>query len=716
MLEQLTWYARRLRAMSPREVYERSQRMIGHNIDAASYTISPRLWRAHWEPPPENLFREAPIGIARGFLREERAVGLRTRLPAEASALVSRADKLMDARIRFFGYPEVRSVDARDQDRDPFSGRLWPRRHSKLIDYRRRTAGDPKWIWELNRCQDLPVLAASWLLTGRTSYGEAASRRLLSWIRLHPPGRGIAWSSGFEAGIRAIALAVTIDALRGSDFLSPDEEKTALRALWQHARWIERDPSTGSSANNHRIGELAGLVVIGSLAPELEDARRWVAAGVEMLGREAELQIRADGTSAEQAFSYHVFVVDLLLVATAALDCAGHAVPPSIAAAIERSGDALWAQLVLDEPVPTYGDSDDGRAIVLDGRDLRDPRGAAAAVAARFGHARSARAASGLDATAWWLFGRDGAARLDEVEPAPEPGSVLLPDGGLAILRSGRRRAMLDCGPHGHLSIAAHAHADALRLDVSFADAQLVVDPGVGSYFGQPALREAFRGTGFHATVAVDEVSSSEAGGPFLWTRHAVARLLAADLAEGLLVAEHDGYACLEDPVLHRRAVVALGESLLVVDRLQASGAHLYSQRWPLHPDLELAEREVDRIVARQNGPGLGLVLAASQPFSLNVVRGSQDPLAGWWSERLESAAPSWLVTLDTSAVGALEIAALLVPFESESVPDSELELEVGEHMTRVDVVTPSGEASIELDLGSPVVRLPRVTTMRRAR
>ena len=712
MREQLTWYARRLRAMSPREASERSRRMLGHNIDAASYAIFPRAWRARWEPAPENLLRDEPLRVAGGFLRPERATGLRTRLPEEATALVSRADEIMDARIQFFGYPEVRSDDARDQDRDPFSGRLWPRRHSKLIDYRRRAVGDPKWIWELNRCQDLPVLAAAWLLSGRASYGEAASRRLLSWIRLHPPGRGIAWSSGFEAGIRAIALAVTIDALRGSGLLSPDEEKRALRALWQHARWIECDPSTGSSANNHRIGELAGLVVIGSLARELEDARRWVATGGEMLAREAELQIRADGTSAEQAFSYHVFVLDLLLVATAALDCAGHPVPPAIAAAIERSGDALWAQLGADEPVPTYGDSDDGRAIVLDGRDLRDPRGAAAAVAARLGHAGCVRAASGLDATAWWLFGADGAARLEGVEPAPTPGSVLLPEAGLVILRSGRRRAVLDCGPHGHLSIAAHAHADALRLDVSFANSELVVDPGVGSYFGQPALREAFRGTGFHATVAVDEVSSSEAGGPFLWTRHAAGRLLAADLAEGLLVAEHDGYLRLEDPVLHRRAIVALGESLLVVDRLQASGAHLYSQRWPLHPDLELAEHEVDRMVARRSGSGLVLALTASQPFTLNAVRGRQDPLRGWWSERLESVAPSYLIMLDVPAVGAVEIAALLVPFESESVPKSGLNLEVGDHSTRVEALTPSGGASIELDLGSPVVRLPRVTTM----
>ncbi len=716
MLEQLTWYARRLRAMSPREASERSRRMLGHNVDAVSFSIAPRVWRSRWEPVPEDLLRQEPLRVAGGFLRQERAEGLRARLPAETAALVSRADALVEGRIQFFGYPEVRCVGASDEDRDPLSGRRWPRRHSKLIDYRRRAVGDPKWIWELNRCQDLSVLAAAWLLSGLTRYGEAASRRLLSWIGSHPPGRGIAWSSGFEAGIRAIALATTIDALRGSDFLSPEERATALRALWQHARWIERDPSTGSSANNHRIGELVGLVVIGSLAPELEDAPRWVETGVEALGREAERQIRPDGTNVEQAFSYQVFVVDLLLVATAALDCAGHPVPPAVAAAIERSGDALWAQLGVDEPVPTYGDTDDGRAIVLDGLELRDPRGTAAAVAARFGHAGCACVAKGLDPTAWWLFGADGADRLAQVEPAHTPGSLLLPDGGLAVLRSGRRRAVLDYGPHGHLSIAAHAHADALRLDVSLADDDLVVDPGVGSYFGQPRLREAFRGTGFHATVVVDGLSSSVPGGPFLWTRHAAARLLVADLAEGVVVAEHDGYERLEDPVLHRRAVVALGEAILVIDRLQAQGAHLYSQRWPLHPDLELDAPLVDRVVARQSRGGLVVALSASHPFALTAVRGHENPLRGWWSERLESVVPSWLVSTDVHAVGILEIAALLVPFESESVPAAAVQLEVGERVTRVEVLKPHGEELIELDLGSPVVEIRRAASMMRAR
>ncbi len=337
--------------------------------------------------------------------------------------MLARADAVLAGRVRFFGYPEV-TLSAESDETDPFTGRRWPRRYGKRIHYGRGDIGDPKWIWELNRCQDLPVLAAAYLVAGDSRYGQAASDRLVSWISRHPPGRGIAWSNGFEAGMRAISLAIAVDALRGSEFLDVERQAIALVSLWQHAKWLKRDPSLGSSANNHRIGELAGLLVLAAMTPELRDSSRWLDDAVEALEEEVDLQIRADGTSAEQAFSYHVFVLDLLLVSVASLDSIGRSLPSGLAGALTRSGDALWAQLGDDEPAPSYGDTDDGRALVLDSTDLRDPRGVASAIAARLGHAKAARVAHRLDSTAWWLFGHDGATRFARTHPADAPESV----------------------------------------------------------------------------------------------------------------------------------------------------------------------------------------------------------------------------------------------------------------------------------------------------
>jgi uncharacterized heparinase superfamily protein len=672
---QLTWYARRLRAMSSREVADRVAMTARHAVDAASFRAAPGAWRARWEPPLEQLvYRPFPEGAV-GFLRADRAAGLRARLPHEADRLVERADSLLEGSYRFFGYPEVRIGPDRGEDVDPFTGYRWPRRHAKRVGYRGRPPGDPKWIWELNRCQDFPLLVAASLVSEDDRYARAAVDRMASWIAGHPPGRGIAWSNGYEAALRAVSFAVAIDGLRGTGIASASEHERSLWSLWQHARWVERDPSTGSSANNHRIGELVGLVVVGSLAPELVDATRWLDVGVQGLEAEARAQISGDGTSVEQAFAYHVLVLDLLLVAAAAIDCTGRELPTELGDALERSADALWAQLGDGEPDPTYGDGDDGRALRLDGSDLRVARGVAAGIAARQSSARAARVAGDLDPMALWLFGEAGADRFDAAAPTPAPGSLTLPGAGLTILRSGRTRTTIDHGPHGYLGLAAHAHADALRLDLALGGSELVVDPGVGSYFGRPEFREAFRGTGFHATVLVDDVWSSTPGGPFLWTQHARTRLLLVDLDRGHLLADHDGYERLVDPVTHARAVVRLaGDSWLVLDRLGASDTHRYAQRWPLHPTLELDRRPRD-LFARGDGVGLQLAFAASHAFDVCALRGQEEPPAGWWSSRLESYVASWLVSVDLIGHGTTLVAALLVPVDGADPAPVDLEL-----------------------------------------
>ena len=705
LLGRLTWYQRRLRAMSGDEVVRRSQRSLVHLADGVISRAAPRLWKSTWEPELDEIIRtrlpRRPIGV----MQPDRGVGLRTRLPEAADALIARADRALDRRVRFFGYPEV-TVHGVSDDVDPFTGRRWPDQYAKRIDYRNSDVGDPKWIWELHRCQDLSVLAAAWLTADDERYGRAAADRLLGWIRAHPPLRGMAWSSGFEAGIRAISLALTIDALRGAAFLEDEELDLALVSLWQHGRWITRDPSVGSSANNHRIGELAGLVAIGCLAPELRDAPRWLEFGLENLSREASLQIRADGTSVEQAFSYHLFVVDLLLLAVGLLNARGHSPPEALTLSIIRSGDALWAQLGKDEPAPTYGDTDDGRAFVLDGSDLREPRGVAASIAARFDHPRAKRVAEGLDATAWWLF-PETVDQFEHTSPALWPGTLTLPDGGLTVFRNGRTRVAFDHGPHGYGSLAAHAHADALRVDVSFGRDELIVDPGVGSYFALPTFRDAFRGTGFHATVSVDGLDNSVSGGPFLWSRHARTRLLAIDLDRGFIAAEHDGYERLGDAVTHRRVVVALvNGSFLVVDRLVATGIHRFSQRWPLHPALEIETCSAEGVVARRASSGIALSVAG-ESISVSATRGQTDPAVGWWSERLESVVPSWLISIDADTSGSLELATLVVPFEADA-PDVRLETSATRNGMRIEALATRWQQTIEVDLSSTPVRLRR--------
>src|SRR6202012_2469501 len=99
-----------------------------------------------------------------------------------------------------------------------------------------------------------------------------------------------------------------------------------------------------------------------------------------------------------------------------------------------------------------------------------------------------------------------------------------LPDAGVAILRThngqtpevrqdGEIWCRCDGGPHGFLSIAAHAHADALSVEVRCGGVDILADPGTYCYHGEPEWRKYFQSTIGHNTVEVDGQWQSLRGG-----------------------------------------------------------------------------------------------------------------------------------------------------------------------------------------------------------
>ena len=649
--------------MTPAEVTDRARRTLAHRTDAALYAAAPRLWRRHWLPDPRSLLLSQLASTPRGILLPERALAVGDRFPHECEALLRRADAILEHRFRFFGYPETVIADPA-ADVDPFTGRSWPAKHGKRVDFRQGDVGDPKWIWEINRCQDLPLLVAAWLLSGEAQYAAFAADRLERWIEAHPPGRGIAWSNGFEAGMRAISVAVAFDGLRGSDQLTRERAELVARSLWQTVTWIERDPSTGSSANNHRIGELVGLVAVATMVPELEGSERRLERALAELAEEVERQIRPDGTNAEQAFAYQVFVLDLLLVALALVDARARPAPEPLNAALTRSAEALWAQLGEDEPEPRYGDADDGRALILDAADSRSARGVAGSIAARSGHTGAARVAGALDPMGVWLFGLEGAERFEAAARAgpTAPGSLTLTDAGLTVLRAGSCRTLFDHGPLGYLSIAAHGHADALALTLSIDGREFLVDPGTYAYHGERRWRDYFRGTAAHNTVCVDGRDQSVAGGAFLWLRHARAWCVRFDSGEERDVFEgaHDGYRRLGDPVLHRRRIDFDKRRLRfeVEDTLECAAPHAVQLHWHLseHCLARVAGRAVE--IERD-----GMRLRIDCPPELEppqLVAGREVPPLGWVSPRFDEKRPAMVAQCAGPIAGRTRLLTVL--------------------------------------------------------
>ncbi|MEW6219568.1 MAG: alginate lyase family protein [Thermodesulfobacteriota bacterium] len=561
-------------------------------------------------------------------------------------------------------------------NRDPRTGRTAPLVFGKTLDYRDPSkVGDIKYLWEPNRHLQLVTVAQAYALTGDGFFLTGLAGQLDSWLRQCPYLMGPNWTSSLELGIRLINWALVWQLAGGWSsplFAGPageDLRRRWLESIFQHAHFIQGHFSRHSSANNHLIGEATGLFIATITWPFWDRCRQWQALAHGILVEEAVRQNWPDGVNKEQAVSYQQFVLDFLVLALLAGTACGVTFPPAYRAIIERMLEYLAAIMDVAGHLPMLGDADDGYAVRLSQEAGFCPyRSLLATGAVLFDRPDLAARARIFDDKSRWLLGAKAAARFRTLAstPAPAgPGRTFASGGyyllGLDLGTGQEVRCLVDCGPLGYLSIAAHGHADALALCLSVAGREILVDPGTFAYHTQKAWRNYFRGTGAHNTVRIDGLDQSEIGGSFLWLRKARATCEVwqpgddADLFAG----NHDGYQRLADPVLHRRQVVLdkKAREIVVTDTLECRGQHIVERFWHLAEGCEVSRDDGGVLV--QNGP-VRVALAASDAGELILRRGEEKPPCGWVSRSFDRKVPSTALGMLNSVIGTTTLVTRL--------------------------------------------------------
>ena len=152
-----------------------------------------------------------------------------------------------------------------------------------------------------------------------------------------------------------------------------------LRFFFAHVDWIRRFPSLHSSANNHRIAELAGIIVGTTLAPGIPNSATLREDSWRALLFEIDKQIYPDGVGVEQSPGYTAFSVELFLVAATAYGRMRDLPKTTINRLSNWAEYSLWI-MNRDGSVPAIGDFDDCRAIAT--TQAPEPRYVASIVAA----------------------------------------------------------------------------------------------------------------------------------------------------------------------------------------------------------------------------------------------------------------------------------------------------------------------------------------------
>ena len=646
-LSRLGWYARRVAAMSLAEVVWRARDRV---LQA--------LWTLR-QVRPGDLGADAPPPAGERRFADVLPPGTAKHVPPEArTAVLDSAEQLMRGEWEVLGVVRTDLV-LPDWFRDPVTGRRSSsNRYAFRIDHRsEEQVGNVKQVWEISRLQHLTLLASAWFLTHDEKYASRVADQLRSWWQENPFLSGIHWTSGIELGIRLISLTWIRRLLNDWPGIADlfEGNPLALRQIRWHQQYLAAFPSRGSSANNHVIAEAAGQLVASCAFPWFAESERWRRRSALLLERELIRNTFPSGIGRELASDYQCFVAELGFIAAVEAEASGHPLSPVTWTRLCAMADSAAA--LLDERLrpPRQGDSDEGRGLLLD------------ASAANRWPSLLALADALVGRLDWWprpsadtassiVGALAGAKRHVDGRPGQRPSRFA--DAGVTLLRtSGADEIWCRCdgGPHGYLSIAAHAHADALSVEVRYAGVDILADPGTYCYHGERAWRSYFRSTIAHNTVEFAGRSQSSESGPFMWVRHARAREVEViddgDIARW--TAEHDGYARLNPPALHRRSVLLdrASRSIDIIDEMEG-GSHDIRFAFHMGPEVDVELKQCYAILGWPAASARGSArLELSPGLRWSLHRGETAPIRGWYSPGLGRRTPTFMLLGDGRSV-----------------------------------------------------------------
>jgi hypothetical protein len=608
----MNWYLSRLSSMQPSEVLWRARHAARVPFDWLAFKRNAQPPAADYRP-----FNPATYPV---------------RLHDHGSRL---------DRIRIFDL-DFPIETAFDWHRDYRYGKTVDRRFSGALNIRDTAAvGDIKYIWEISRHQYLSALAFA--ANGNDEAGWIVAT-LTSWLGENPLLCGVNWTSSLELGLRLISWSLLYPRIASTVDREVVFRDRWLASIYFHLKRIASNLSRYSSANNHLIGELAGLYVGASCFPFWRECTQWRASAKRELEREILLQVAEDGVNREQAMSYHLFTLELFLAAFIVGRNTGDSFGEPFTQRLRAMLAFLDSAATPGGDLPWYGDSDDARGFLFaqDESALQVVSQLGALLFhepawSRFLDRPTAAAQALLPDLLDTQWQSDGQSMITRQE--------IFRDGGLAFVRSknGAVSMMMDFGPLGYTTIAAHGHADALSIGLAVDDEYFLVDSGTFSYHSHPEWRNYFRGTAAHNTARIDGEDQSCIAGRFLWSRKANARLLRWEDSshEVVLEAEQDGYARLEDPVIHQRCAVFNRNtgSLRLEDTFRCAADHQVELFFHMHEDSQVSTIEPGH--AEVEWRGHRITFTSPAPFlKWSVIRGSEDPQLGWRSRAFNHKQP----------------------------------------------------------------------------
>jgi len=647
-MKNVGWYTNRLSKMSVPELFYRVRQKVRERIDKKRFQNIPPVFQVDsafdsasffcadaWKDWPGNLYR----------------------------SFEELANQYVDNKVDIFGllYDYQEKID---WHLDPKTGKRWPLKFWSEVNIRDGfTIGGPKFVWEVNRLYGLPILGMAYRLSGERKYADKIFALIEDWPRENPYPMGVNWTSGIELGTRIANLLWGVSFLEGYD-LTAEKKELLDQFVWLHGRHLFRYPSKYSSNNNHAIAEAFALFLIGVYFPGFSEAEKWRAFGKKVLEREVGRQILADGGSYEYTTTYLSFVFDFFLLFKLVCDHNKITYDPIVNKRLEQSCEFIYSLMDKNGNMPNIGDQDSAVLVNL-GLDNHQNFQSILNTGAVLYNRPEFRRNNFPDFKTSILLGERIKSECNPKTEHISNKGILLSDSGLVVIRgelAGNEFVFVgNATPLGMPPLYAHGHLDALSFTLTVGGLEIFVDPGTYLYHSGGKWRRYFRSTAAHNTICINGQELTEQVADFMFGKPY--RIIEHSLQENddkvIWRAGHDAYHKLKIPVSHARQVVfdRRNGSLEIDDFLSGEGEYLAEQFFHFHPDCSV---EVAGSRVRIERGSVKVEMFCDQRLSLELLRGSHDPLLGWYSSAFNHIEESYSLACRAKLVGEVDLRTTL--------------------------------------------------------
>ncbi len=405
--------------------------------------------------------------------------------------------------------------------------------------------------------------------------------QLIDWITANPVKRGVNWASTMDVAIRAVNWIWGLRFFEKEISLYPRVDAAISKSLIEHGRHIYKNLEYYEECTgNHYLSNIAGLIYISARIPDYKDSDQWLLFGIQELISEMNRQVYHDGFSHEASSSYHRLVTELFLSTSVlveripeqrrqklqAVKIKKHSIKPKLKSAEKNKinlilpgailPSAFYKKLqlmvectsALTKPnglVPQIGDNDSARLHKLvshQNKDIRDHSHILALGGELFNDAalRQAGIQSSFEAN---IIAGDFVNKDLNLPSRSSKKEKFLNDAGIAILSNDKAWLCVTCGSNGQNQRGGHGHNDKNSFELNVADQDYIVDGGCPFYTSNPKMRNKYRSTFAHSTLAVNGKEQDE------WQK-GIAGLFALDetcnpklkIDDGKIYGEHSGF------------------------------------------------------------------------------------------------------------------------------------------------------------------------------